>query len=134
MGTFQAKGRVDPRRQTAYVMVLGMIPLVVLFLFMIGFELMFGIWGGDILVEKYIILPLPSLPIIIPFIRIGKTIKAIKYVIPLLAASLALAALYIIIFLPPAFVGLIVIPMFAGRSMTKWSRQWNEGTLQGVKV
>ena len=126
MRTLQVKGRVDPRRQTVYVMVLGMIPLVVLFLFMIGFELMFGIWAGDILVEKYIILPLSSFFIIIPFIRIGKTVKAIKYVIPLLAASLALAALYIIILLPPAFVGLIVIPMFAGHSMTKWSRQWNE--------
>ena len=83
MRIFQAKGRVDPTKQVIYTLVLSMIPLVVFFLFTLVFESMFGISGDDIRVERYTILPLSSFFIIIPFIRIGKTVKAIKYVIPL---------------------------------------------------
>ena len=123
---FEAKTSVDPRTQTIQTFVLCVISSIsfVLYLSVVELEIIAG--GSWFVIERFILQGILPFFILIPFIRIGKTLRITPLIIGLSISSMMLifAVLPVMLVIPSMITTILTI--FTGHCVNKWSKEWNE--------
>ena len=129
MKILESKGKVNPRKQMIYAVSLTMIPAIgflVFTLIAVRLELVWGpigYWN-----ERFTMYGWQAVLVLIPFIRIGKTLLVLPFVFLLwiLSGLLIFFSGFSGIALGLSLTLMVPLAIFLGYVITKWSKQWNE--------
>ena len=126
MKIFESKTNVNPRAQTILTLGLCMLSSAsfVLYLSVVELEIIAG--GLGFVTERFIMYGFLPFLILVPFVRIGKTMRITPLIIGLSISSVMLifAVLPVMLIIPSMITALLSI--FTGHCANKWSKEWNE--------
>ena len=125
MKIFESKKSVNPTVQTILTFVLCALSSITLVLYLSLVELEIIRGGFWYVTERFIIHGLLPFLILVPFIRIGKTMRITPLIIglPISSMMLIFAVLPVMLVIPSMIT--IILSIFTGYCANKWSKQWN---------
>ena len=125
MKFFESNTKVNPVKHTIFAIVLCLTSSIsfIIISLLVEFDMMAGgFWFAFERLMLYGLLPFLA---IIPFIRIGKTIKIIFPIIGLSVSSMLFIFDVVPTFLIISSMVTILITTLAGNYANKWSKEWN---------
>ncbi len=126
MKIFESKNKISPTQQT--ILTFGLCALssisFVLYLSIVELEVIAG--GLGYVIERFILHGFLPFLTLIPFVRIGKTMRITPLIIGLSISSMMLifAVLPIMLVIPSMIT--TIFSIFTGYCANKWSKEWNE--------
>ena len=126
MKIFESNTSVNPKTQTILAFVLCALSFIsfILYLSLVELEIISGgLWFAAERLILYVFLPFL---ILVPFVRIGKTMRISPLIIGLCISSMMLifAVLPIMLVIPSMIT--TILSIFVGYCANKWSKKWND--------
>ena len=129
MNLFLNKGKINPQKQALCTILLASIPAIGFFIFTLIANISELAWGPiGHWNERFTMYGWTAFLSLIPFIQIGKTIKAVPYVFALwiLSAMLIFFSGFSGMIVGLSLTLMVPLTIVMSYSIMKWSRQWNE--------